>query len=119
MSRGWGRGRQRSRLAPLLRGRVRGLHGCEDAGHVLAEVLAGLSHPVPWIAFEYLPAALPVAEACLVRLTALGPYTFNLVVGEACGFALPVWLDAPAFRAALTARAADGRSGDVYARLDA
>jgi FkbM family methyltransferase len=83
-----------------------------------AEVLAGLSHPVPWIAFEYLPAALAVAEASVGRLAALGPYAFNLVAGEGTGFALPAWLDAPAFLRALAARAADGRSGDVYARLD-
>ncbi len=82
-----------------------------------AEVLAGLSHPVPWLAFEYLPADLARAHACLDRLAALGPYRFNLVPGEATAFALPDWQDATAISAALTAAARSGRSGDIYARL--
>jgi hypothetical protein len=84
-----------------------------------AEVLRGLSQPLPWTAFEYLPAALDVAMACLDRLDALGPHRFNLVRGEAGAFALPGWLPGPAFRDGLAAGARDGRSGDVYARLDA
>ncbi len=47
-----------------------------------AEVLAGLGQPVPWVAFEYLPAALDTAAACVARLAALGRYDFNLVPGE-------------------------------------
>src|SRR5690606_6936405 len=83
-----------------------------------AEVLAGLSRPVPWVAFEYLPAALAPAEAAVARLTALGRYRFNLVTGEATRFALPGWLDAAAIGPALAAAARSGRPGDVYARLD-
>jgi FkbM family methyltransferase len=82
-----------------------------------AEVLAGLGQPVPWVAFEYLPAALATAEACVERLAALGDYAFNLVPGEAGQFALGRWADAAAIGAALSARAGDGRPGDVYARL--
>ncbi len=82
------------------------------------EVLAGLSRPVPWVAFEYLPAALDAAAACLDRLAALGPYRFNLVPGETAVFAEPEWSDAGAFRQLLAARARDGRPGDIYARLD-
>lgn len=82
-----------------------------------AEVLAGLSRPVPWVAFEALPAALATARACVDRLAALGPYAFNLATGERAAFALPAWLDAAAFAPALDAHAAGGRPGDVYARL--
>jgi FkbM family methyltransferase len=81
-----------------------------------AEVLAGLGRSVPWVAFEYLPAQIEVARACIDRLADLGRYDFNLVVGETRGFALPGWLDAGAIVPALQRRAADGRSGDVYAR---
>ncbi|MBP7002812.1 FkbM family methyltransferase [Amaricoccus sp.] len=81
-----------------------------------AEVLAGLSRPVDWLSFEYLPAALDLAYACIERLEALAPRRYNLVVGERLAFALPAWLDAAAFRSALMAAARDGRSGDVYAR---
>lgn len=84
-----------------------------------AEVLRGLSRPVPWIAFEHLPAAPDVAAACIDRLAALGPYRFNLVAGERLAFLLERWTDADGLRAALAARAPDGGSGDVYARLDA
>lgn len=84
-----------------------------------AEALRGLSQPVAWIAFEYLPAALDVAHACLDRLETLGRYRYNLVTGERAAFALPDWTDAAGLRAAVEARAPTGRSGDVYARLDA
>ena len=84
-----------------------------------AEVLAGLHRPVPWVAFEYLPAALDLAAACVARLASLGRYEFNLVRGETLAFALPRWLGADAFLPALATQAADGRPGDVYARLAA
>lgn len=84
-----------------------------------AEALAGLSQPVDWVAFEYLPAALAAAQACVARLEALAPRHYNFVRGEACAFALPRWLDAAAFGPALAEAARDGRSGDVYARADA
>jgi FkbM family methyltransferase len=82
-----------------------------------AEVLAGLGQPVPWVAFEYLPAELHAAAACVARLAALGRYEFNVVPGERRGFALPEWLDAAAIGPALERLARSGRPGDVYARL--
>ena len=84
-----------------------------------AEVLAGLSQPVAWIAFESLPASRPTTEASLDRLAGLGRYRFNLVVGETGGFTLARWLDRDGIAAALAARPADARPADVYARLDA
>lgn len=81
-----------------------------------AEILAGLSEPLPLVASEYLPAALPTAHACVARLEALGAYRFNLAIGESHRFALPDWVDARAIGAALERAAADGRSGDLYAR---
>ena len=83
-----------------------------------AEALRGLGAPVPWIAFEYLPAALDVAMACLDRLDALGRWRCNLVEGERRAFSLADWLPTAEMRAELAARAASGRSGDVYARLE-
>ena len=84
-----------------------------------AEVLAGLSHAVAWIAFESLPASPQATEASLDRLAGLGRYRFNLVVGETGGFALDRWLDRDGIGAMLAARPADARPADVYARLDA
>lgn len=82
-----------------------------------AEVLAGLGHALPVVAFEYLPADLAVAEACVSRLAALGPYRFNLVRGEAHGFALPSWTNGGGLLRALAEIARDNRSGDIYAAL--
>jgi FkbM family methyltransferase len=83
------------------------------------QVLAGLAQPVPWVAFEHLPAAPEAAAACVARLAALGPYEFNLVPGESRSFALAAWADPAAILPALTDAARAGRSGDVYARLRA
>ncbi|WP_062013606.1 FkbM family methyltransferase [Aureimonas sp. AU4] len=85
-----------------------------------AEVLAGLSRPLRLLAFEYTPATLDIAERCLEHLAALGPYRFNLVVGESLRFRRAEWLPPAAFRAALAEEAGrNSRSGDVYARLEA
>lgn len=81
-----------------------------------AEVLAGLSRPVPALAFEHLPAAADVTRACVRRLTWLGAYRFNLVSGERSAFLLPDWVDGATI---LDAAARSGRSGDIYARLEA
>ena len=43
-----------------------------DVEGMEAEILQGLSSALPLIAFEYVPAALPIAQACLDRLCAIG-----------------------------------------------
>lgn len=83
-----------------------------------AEVLAGLSHPVAWIAFEHLPALPAVAEACVARLKALADYRFNLIPGEGATFAYGRWLDAASILPALARRGSHAVSGDVYARAE-
>ena len=88
-----------------------------DVERMEAEILAGLSRPVPLVAVEYLPAALDVAHACIARLAELGDYRFGLVRGEGTRFAHERWLGADEARAALAAAAAGGASGDLYARL--
>lgn len=87
-----------------------------DVEGMEAEILAGLSQPVPLVAVEYLPAALHIAEACMNRLEALGEYRYNRVEGEDHVFAGD-WLRAPAARDSLRLAARNGRSGDLYARL--
>jgi hypothetical protein len=83
------------------------------------EVLAGLSRPLAWIAFECLPSGREATARCLDRLAELGRYRFNLVEGERSGFALDRWPDRDGIAAALDARRARPRPADVYARLDA
>ncbi|MFN4089831.1 MAG: FkbM family methyltransferase, partial [Alphaproteobacteria bacterium] len=83
------------------------------------QVLAGLGRPLPALAFEYVPAALDAAGACIDRLAALGPYRFNIVRGEADRFAWPDWLAPAEARAGLMRAAVDDHAGDIYARLPA
>jgi FkbM family methyltransferase len=80
--------------------------------------LAGLSHPVPALAFEYLPRALDRVEACVSRLRALDRYVYNWSPGESYRFASETWLEGAQLLHALRGRDAQRRSGDVYARRD-
>jgi FkbM family methyltransferase len=81
------------------------------------EALAGLSRPVPALSFEFVPSALASALASLDRLESLGPYRYNVSLGESLRLELEDWADAAAMRAWLGAREPTGDSGDVYARL--
>ena len=82
------------------------------------EVLAGLSHPLPAVSLEFVPSTLASALASIERLERLGPYRFNVSLGEGLSLELIDWVDATAIRAWLVARDAESDSGDVYARLD-
>lgn len=81
------------------------------------EVLKGLSHPIPALSFEYLPACLETAQACIVALAALGSYVFNWSVGEAQRLRSEQWLDAEMMCARLKQFTVAEGSGDIYARL--
>lgn len=81
-------------------------------------VLEGLSRPLPCLSFEYIPAALAEARACVARLEALARYRYNWAAGESHRLQSDTWLDAATLLARLDGIAADGNSGDIYARLD-
>lgn len=87
-----------------------------DVEGMEADILAGLSVPIPVVAVEYVPAALAVALASIDLLSALGDYRFNRVVGEEQRFA-GEWTTAAAMRETLARLAPDARSGDIYAVL--
>ena len=82
-------------------------------------VLAGLSHPVRALSFEYVPAAKNAALACMDRLAALGVYRFNRATGESQRLALADWISADDMRAWLATLTPDAPSGDIYAELQA
>jgi FkbM family methyltransferase len=82
-----------------------------------ADVLAGLSRPLPALSFEYLPMAHDAALGVLDLVRALGPYEYNYSPVETMRWASPAWLDADALHALLDRFRPLGRSGDVYARL--
>ncbi len=83
-----------------------------------AEILAGLSQPLPLVAFEYTPAVPAIATAAIAHLAALGDYRFNRVVGERHRFIEPDWRDGPTMLATLSTLPPESPSGDIYARLN-
>ena len=85
-----------------------------DVEGLEAEILDGLSQPLPLLAFEYLAEAPEVSRACVARLDELGQYRFNLVVGEGSSLRHEEWIDGGAVLAEV---ARIGGSGDIYARL--
>lgn len=78
-------------------------------------VLQGLSRPLAALSFEYIPAAIDVALACIKRLEELGEYQYNLAPGETHRLQFEQWLSADDMIGHL-GQVRDG-SGDVYARL--
>lgn len=81
-----------------------------------AEVLAGLSQPIPALSVEFVPAAQAVSLDCIDRLEALGAYRYNWAWGESHQLASQGWLSADQMATELQQMAADGPSGDFYAR---
>lgn len=82
-----------------------------------AEVLDGLSRALPGLSFEFVAGDLETAAACVRRLSSLGSYAFNVVLGEGRAFHFDEWRSAEDTSAWLAAGAAGASSGDVYARL--
>jgi FkbM family methyltransferase len=82
-----------------------------------AEVLAGLTRPVPALSFEFVAGAIDVPVACVRRLEALGRYEFNAIPGEQRRFVAERWRGGDEIVAWLEGGAGGASSGDVYARL--
>lgn len=82
-----------------------------------AQVLAGLSRPVPALSFEFTTIQRDVAEACLARLARLGPYRFNIALGESQVLDLAQPIEADAMGRLLRDLPHAANSGDVYAVL--
>lgn len=82
-----------------------------------ADVLAGLTQPLPALSFEFTTIQRDVALACLERLAALGSYRFDVALGESqrMTFGRPVSREAMA--AHLGGLPHEANSGDVYAVL--
>ena len=83
-----------------------------------ADVLAGLSHPVPNRFFRIpAPRARPRRPTCTRRLDQLGDYRFTWSAGESFRLQADAWVSGPELIAALRTPAAQRRSGDIYASL--
>lgn len=82
-----------------------------------AEVIAGLSEPIPALSLEFVNGALDIAREAVQRLTTLAAYEFNVVPGERRRFLFADWLPGPALLAWLEEGAGKLSSGDIYARV--
>ncbi|CFX26542.1 Methyltransferase fkbm family protein [Candidatus Filomicrobium marinum] len=82
-------------------------------------VLAGLSEPVPALSFEFTTIDRDVACRGLERLAALGPYRYDIALGETqqLTFGEGRELDARTMAAHVRALPHEVNSGDIYARL--
>jgi FkbM family methyltransferase len=80
------------------------------------DVLCGLSYPLEALSFEYIPAAIDVAVACIGRLGKLGRYEYNWSPSELPLLRSSVWLGPAQMASLLRSMPARGWPGDVYAR---
>ncbi len=82
-----------------------------------AEVLRGLSRPIPALSVEFVAGSLHVAAAAVEHIEGLAPYEFNAVTGEERSFLFPRWRTGEEIRAWLLQEGAESLpSGDLYAR---
>ncbi|GAB4579504.1 MAG: hypothetical protein Fur0022_22420 [Anaerolineales bacterium] len=81
------------------------------------EVLRGLSHPLPLLSFEYLPATREIALACLDRLAELGNYTYNWSIGEQMQLT-PHWVPPTQAAHYLQTLPPTAREGNLYAKIE-
>ena len=81
------------------------------------DVLLGLNQPIAVSSFEYIPAAIERALACLRRLQDLGAYRFNLMEGEKPQFSLENWVAGSTVAARLESLPRNARAGEVFARI--
>ena len=84
-----------------------------------ADVLAGLSAPVPVLSFEFTTIQRDVALRCLELLARLGPYRFDLALGESQQLTFDRWITAADMAAHIEGLPHSANSGDVYVRLSA
>lgn len=82
-----------------------------------AAVLAGLSQPLPALSFELTTIQRDVALACLGRLASLGPYAFDVALGESQRLTFDRWVSKDEMSAHVAALPHAANSGDVYCVL--
>jgi len=80
-----------------------------------AEVLRGLSHPIPALSFEFTTLQRAVAADALKVLQALGPYSCNYSTGESHTLILQDWVSPQAMIRVVSGLSEATNSGDIYA----
>ena len=84
-----------------------------------ADVLAGLTTQVRAISFEFTTIQRQVANLCLRRLAALGPYKFNIALSESQVMTFAAPISQVEMAKHMTALPHEANSGDIYALLEA
>jgi FkbM family methyltransferase len=82
-----------------------------------ADVLSGLSRQVRALSFEFTTIQRDVAQRCLDLISRLGPYRFNVALGESQVLTFPEWIAASEMAAHIAGLPHEANSGDVYASL--
>ena len=82
-----------------------------------ADVLAGLSRPLPALSFEFTTIQSAVAAACLARLMEIGAYRFDVALGEGQKLTFDRWISHKEMADHIATLLHDANSGDVYAVL--
>jgi FkbM family methyltransferase len=80
-------------------------------------VLMGLSEPIAALSFEFTTIAREVAQRCLARLAALGPYGFDVAIGETQRLTFGRGVSREEMAAYLDGLPYEANSGDIYAML--
>src|SRR6185295_12306010 len=80
-------------------------------------VLAGLSRPLPALSFEFTTIQRDVALKCLDRLAALGPYRYDVALGESQALTFNRWISPVEMAAHIEGLPHAANSGDVYCVL--
>jgi FkbM family methyltransferase len=85
-----------------------------------ADVLAGLSHAIPTISFEYTPENAGALAKCVRKVADLGSYRFNLALHGCNAMHWPDWLTAEDLITSLDSPQEEAvyMGGDVYAQLE-
>jgi FkbM family methyltransferase len=84
-----------------------------------ADVIRGLSKSVRALSFEFTTIQRDVAHQCLDLLSKLGPYGFDLALGESQKLEQKRWVSAADMRKIIDELPHSANSGDVYAVLRA
>lgn len=82
-----------------------------------ADVLAGLSKPLRALSFEFTTIQRDVAVRCLDVLSKLGPYRFDVAMGESQVLTFDRWISGDEMVDHLVGLPHAANSGDVYAKL--